>query len=155
MYTNAKDTRDITIAIINGPNINILGNREPDVYGNESWNDIERRLKEIGIQLSIRLIFFQSNYEGDIVNFLQKNMSRINGIVMNPAAFTKIGYSILDVLTAINIPFVEVHLSNIFKRGGWHSESIFADKAVGHVIGFKGLVYELGLKAIYNEIAKI
>jgi len=148
---NKKDT---TIAIINGPNINLLGIREPGVYGSETWADIELRLKEIASSLNISLLFFQSNHEGFIVDFIHENLNCIDGVVINPAAYTKTGYAILDALNSISIPFVEVHLSNIFQRGGWHSESIFADKAVGHVIGFKGYVYDLGLMAIHNFIVK-
>jgi 3-dehydroquinate dehydratase II len=141
-----------TIAIINGPNINILGIREPDIYGNETWDNIEEHLKDLGVELGVRLIFFQSNHEGFIVDFLHENLKTITGVVINPAAYTKTGYAILDALTSIDIPFVEVHLSNIFERGGWHAESIFADKAVGHVIGFKGFVYDLGLRAVIDFI---
>jgi 3-dehydroquinate dehydratase-2 len=147
--------RSMTIAVINGPNINILGIREPDFYGKETWNDIEMRLNDSSNQLDVALIFFQSNHEGYIVDFIQDNLGVIDGIVINPAAYTKTGYAILDAITATGIPFVEVHLSNIFKREGWHSESIFADKAIGHVIGFKGYVYDLGLMAIHNFIIKI
>jgi 3-dehydroquinate dehydratase-2 len=102
--------------------------------------------------LKIELLFFQSNHEGDIVDFIQENLYLLDGVVINPAAFTKGGYSILDALTAIELPFVEVHLSNIVARGGWHAETIFAPKALGHINGFKGYVYNLGLQAIYNYL---
>ncbi|MEC0090213.1 type II 3-dehydroquinate dehydratase [Paenibacillus macquariensis] len=146
------ENKSITIAVINGPNINKLGIREPGFYGIETWNDIELRLKKLGNQLSIKLVFFQSNHEGYLVDFIQDHLSTIDGIVINPAAYTKAGYAILDAITAIDIPFVEIHLSNIYERGGWHSQSIFAEKAVGHIVGFKGYGYDLSLIAIHNVL---
>lgn len=144
--------KKVCIAIINGPNINMLGIREPEFYGKETLVSIEDKLKTLSSDLNVELLFFKSNHEGDIVDFIQHNMNGISGIVINPAAFTKAGYSIVDALTAIDIPFVEVHLSNIFSRGGWHAESIFTEKALGQIVGFKGHVYELGLRAIVNHI---
>lgn len=140
------------IAIVNGPNINLLGIREPDIYGSYSWAQIEEQLIVQAKSLNLSLLFFQSNHEGDIVDFLQKNLSVLDGVVINPAAFTHGGYSIIDVLTATNMPFIEVHLSNIFARGGWHSETIFAQRAIGHINGFGKDVYSLGLLAIKNYL---
>lgn len=142
------------IAVINGPNINILGVREPSYYGRETWSTIELQLNKLGVELGVKLIFLQSNHEGVIVDFIQENLNSIDGIVLNPAAYTKTGYAILDAIASVDIPFVEVHLSNIFARGGWHAESIFANHAVGHVIGFKGFVYDLGLRAINDYIKR-
>ena len=146
-----------TIAVINGPNINILGIREPEIYGYENWKSIEEHLLELEVDLDIHLIFFQSNHEGAIVDFIQENLSSIDGVVINPAAYTKTGYAILDALTSIEIPFVEVHLTNIFLRGGWHSETIFSGKSIGHINGFRGYVYHLGILAInyYLNITRI
>jgi len=140
------------IAVINGPNINILGNRESDIYGIETWDNIEKKLRTVAEELNVEIVFFQSNYEGKIVDYLQQKLNTIDGIVLNPAAFTKTGYAILDAISAKNIPFVEVHLSNIFSRGGWHAETIFAEKAIGHINGFKGIVYHMGLWAICDYI---
>lgn len=142
------------IAIINGPNINMLGVREPQFYGRETWGDIEERLKLLGEKLKADLSFFQSNHEGCIVDFIQANISAMDGVVINPAAYTKTGYAILDALTSVEIPFVEVHLSNIFSRGGWHEESIFVDRALGQIVGFKGYGYDLGLRAIMNHLER-
>lgn len=136
------------IAIINGPNINILGKREPSVYGIEDWGSIEKKVKNVGELLNVELLFYQSNHEGDIVDFIQQNMEELSGVVINPAALSKTGYSILDALNAMPIPYIEVHLSNIISRGGWHSESIFTETAMGFIMGLKGYVYELGIQAI-------
>jgi len=140
------------IAIINGPNINILGKREPSVYGVVDWNSIENKVKALGQQLNVELLFCQSNHEGEIVDFIQKNMNELSGVVINPAALSKTGYSILDAINALIIPYVEVHLSNIISRGGWHSESIFTETAVGFIMGFRGYVYELGLQSINHYL---
>jgi 3-dehydroquinate dehydratase II len=140
------------IGIINGPNINMIGIREPEIYGRETWYVIEERLKNLAAKMEIELIFFQSNVEGFIVDFIQENLESLNGIIINPAAYTKNGYAILDALTAINTPFVEVHLSNIYSRGGWHSESIFAEKSIAHICGFKGFGYDLGLRGLIEYL---
>ncbi len=140
------------IGVVNGPNINMLGIREPGYYGKETWGDIEARLVKLSVELNFELIFFQSNHEGDIVDFIQQNIEKVEGFIINPAAYTKGGYAILDALTAIDKPFIEVHLSNIYSRGGWHSESIFAEKAVGQISGFQGYGYELGLRALTNHV---
>lgn len=140
------------IAIINGPNINILGKREPSVYGIDDWSSIEKKVEAVGQKIHAELLFYQSNHEGDIVNFIQQNMDELSGVVINPAALSKTGFSILDALNALPIPYVEVHLSNIVSRGGWHSESIFTETAVGFIMGLKGYVYELGLQSINHYL---
>lgn len=144
-----KDKEDMKkIAIINGPNINILGEREKMIYGTETWENIEKKIKELAKEMNIKLICFQSNHEGDIVDFIQNNIEDLSGVVINPAAFSKTGYSVLEALTAQDIPYVEVHMTNIVHRGGWHSESIFTANAVSFLMGLKGYIYELGIKAI-------
>lgn len=147
-------TEKFQIGIINGPNINILGIREPEIYGSTTWKDIEEELKKQAEKLDVELIFFQSNHEGQLVDFIQEHLIYLDGVVINPAAFTKTGYSILDALTATELPFVEVHLSNISARGGWHAETIFADRAVGHINGFQSDVYGLGLQGLYRYLVK-
>lgn len=141
-----------TIAVINGPNINILGTRETDIYGKNSWNNIQSKLEKEASKLECSLIFFQSNHEGDIVDFIQSNMEIFDAIIINPASFSKVGYSILDALNARPLPYVEVHLSNIVDRGGWHAESIFTNNSIGCIFGFKSYVYILGLYALNNYL---
>lgn len=150
VYENVHKRK--TIALINGPNINLLGIREPQVYGRETLSDIENRTKSLAQELSVDIVLYQSNHEGQIVDFIQENMFILDGVIINPAAYTKAGYAILDALTAIDIPFIEVHLSNIFSRETWHSESIFSSKAIGVVCGLKGFSYELGLRGLVNYI---
>lgn len=114
-----------TVAVINGPNINMLGSREISVYGEERWADIEKSVSAYADRLNLEVIFYQSNHEGAIVDFIQQNAELLAGIIINPAAFTKTGFSVLDALTARRTPYIEVHLTNLMQRGGWHSESIF------------------------------
>ena len=140
------------IAVINGPNINLQGVREPGIYGKTSWKEIEIKLKKYALEMDCNLNFYQSNHEGNIVDFIQRNMDNVDAIIMNPAAFSKTGYSILDALNVRNIPYVEVHLSNIINRGSWHAESIFTKNAIGCIFGFKSYVYILGLFAINNYL---
>lgn len=142
------------IAIINGPNINILGKREPKVYGYIEWEDIEKEIEELGEELNLNLFFFQSNHEGAIVDFVQQNMDELSGIVINPAAFTKGGYSILESINAVKIPYVEVHITNLAARGGWHMESIFSSEAIGVIMGFREKGYLYGVKAINDYLIR-
>lgn len=142
------------IAIINGPNINILGKREPKIYGKVSWHEIEKGIKIVAEQLEVEIFFFQSNHEGEIVDYIQNRGEVIDGIVINPAAFTNSGYAILEALLAVEIPFVEVHISNIFARSGWHRKTIFAQEAIGHISGFKEHVYIYGLEAMCDYLRK-
>ena len=143
------------IAIVNGPNINLLGRREVDIYGTKCWDEIERPLLRLADSLRLQLVVYQSNHEGDIVDFLQQEMDTLDGVIINPASFSKGGYSILDALSAREIPYVEVHLSNIAKRGEWHAESVFTKKAIGLITGFQHNVYELGLRGIWAYLESV
>lgn len=143
---------DMKIAIVNGPNMNLIGMRETQFYGTVTWKQIEDRLRELAAELQIDVLFFQSNHEGEIIDFIQQHLHDLDGVVLNPAGYSKTGYSILDALTSIGIPYIEVHMSNIFERGGWHAESIFFENAIGHVIGLKANVYELGLRGISQYV---
>lgn len=144
-----------TIAIINGPNINMLGIREVQFYGHDEWKYIQKNIEDVSKELDVDLLFFQSNSQGDIVDFIQENMFNISGIIINPAGYSSIGYPILDAIMIRNIPFIEVHLSNIFSRGEWHAKSIFAPKSVGQIVGFKGMGYELAVRAMIKHLENI
>lgn len=142
------------IAVINGPNINILGNREPGYYGTTTLPEIEAALVKIGCNLGYEVVCFQSNYQGKIVDYIQDNYNKIDGVILNPAGFSKIGYPILDALTAYNLPFIEIHLSNIFAREKWHQESIFSNYSVGFISGLKSKGYELAIEGIIDYLEK-
>lgn len=143
------------IAVINGPNMNLLGKREPSLYGIITLEEINDNLRKLGEELSCDLIFAQSNYEGEIVDFIQKNMECIDGIVINPAGFSKTGYCILDALEAVDIPYIEVHMTNIFNRGEKHRDTVFHENAVGVLVGLKENVYNLGVRGIVEYLDKL
>lgn len=143
---------DKIVAVINGPNINITGRREKEHYGIEPWENIQLKLEELGKKLGCRMLFFQSNIEGEIINFIQQYGDKISGVVINPASLTGYGYGILDALNAVCVPYIEVHMSNIFAREEWHQKSIFVSKALGRIIGFQGYSYELGLMALNKNL---
>ncbi|AIQ67613.1 type II 3-dehydroquinate dehydratase [Paenibacillus graminis] len=136
------------IAVVNGPNMNLTGVRETGFYGKVTWKQIEERLRKLAEEWQIELLCFQSNHEGEIVDFIQEHLSSLDGIVLNPAGLSKTGYSILDAMSSVGIPYIEVHMSNIFDRGGWHAQSIFFENAAGLVVGLKGYSYDLGLQGM-------
>ncbi len=133
------------ILLINGPNLNLLGKREPKYYGHISLAEIEDMVKAEGLELGIDIITFQSNHEGEIIDFIQDNSLLADGIIINPGAFTHYSYAIYDALKATSLPIVEVHLSNIFAREGFRSHSVISPIAKGVISGFgyKGYLYAL------------
>ena len=125
------------ILVINGPNLNMLGIREPEIYGNTTLLNINNELLEFSKQYeSVELDFFQSNLEGEIVEKIQKAMNIFDGIIINPAAYTHTSVAITDAIKAVNIPTVEVHLSNIQKREEFRKNSITSSACIGQIAGF-------------------
>lgn len=137
------------IALINGPNLNLLGKREPEIYGATTLQDIEARLTKISAKHSVELICFQSNHEGQIVDFIAEHGllsdMPIDGVIINPAAFTHTSVAIRDALAALNKPFIEVHLSNVHAREPFRAHSYFSDKAVGVICGLGDDGYDMAL----------
>ncbi len=140
------------ILLINGSNLNMLGIREPEIYGSKTLAEIEKQLVITANDIDIDLKCFQSNHEGEIIDFILDNYNKIEAIIINPAAFSKTSYGILEAISSINTPFVEVHISNIYKRGGWHAQSIFSEYSIGVISGFGHYSYELALHAISQYI---
>ena len=138
----------MNILLINGPNLNLLGTREPEIYGNKTLNNIEKDLKEIAHEKNENLECFQSNHEGEIVDKIQDSVKSIQGILINAGAFTHTSISIRDALIGSKIPFVELHISNIFSREEFRKESFLTDKAVGIISGFGITSYFLALEGI-------
>ncbi|MBI4971883.1 MAG: type II 3-dehydroquinate dehydratase [Candidatus Omnitrophica bacterium] len=137
------------ILIIHGPNLDLLGTREPEIYGKLSISDINRQLQEKAKQLGVGLEIIQSNHEGDIVDLIGKASGRgIQGILINPAAYTHTSVAIRDAISAVSVPAVEVHLSNIYKREPFRHVSLTASVCVGQVSGFGLDSYLLGLEAL-------
>ena len=140
------------ILVINGPNLNMLGRREPEHYGVDTLESIEQALTEKGKALGCELAFFQSNHEGAIIDFIQEKATGADGILINPGALTHYGYSLHDALVDAGLPVVEVHLSDIHAREGWRQKSVIADVAIKQVSGLKTQSYLLGLEALVNHI---
>ena len=140
------------IMVINGPNLNMLGKRDTSLYGSDTLKTIERRLSDKGKTLGCELVFFQSNHEGAIVDFIQQQSEKAEGILINPAALTHYGYSLRDALVDANLPVVEVHLSDIQKREAWRKLSVIADISIRQFSGLKTQSYLLGLEALVKHI---
>ncbi|MDX1351693.1 MAG: type II 3-dehydroquinate dehydratase [Thiomicrorhabdus sp.] len=142
-----------TILVINGPNLNMLGRREPEIYGNETLEDIIEGLVELADDYNVRLFDFQSNAEHEIVERIHQAMDDgTNYIIINPAAFTHTSVAIRDALATINVPFIEVHLSNIHKREAFRSHSYFSDLAEGVIAGLGTKGYQLAFEAIMDKL---
>ncbi len=140
------------IIIINGPNLNLLGKREENIYGRDSLEDIKEICEIKGIEKKIEINFFQSNNEGEIINKLHEVENSYDGLIINPAALTHSSIAILDSLRAINKPKIEIHLSNIYSREEYRKKSITSEGVDGLICGFGGNSYILGIEAIAKLI---
>ena len=140
------------ILLINGPNLNLLGIREPEIYGNKTLGQIEKELMQIAKHNSFRLECFQSNHEGKIVDKIQASIGFVNGILINAGALTHTSVALRDALVGSNIPFIELHISNIFKREDFRKDSYLTDKALGIISGFGINSYFLALDAIITHL---
>jgi len=144
----------MNILLINGPNLNLLGTREPEIYGNQTLAQIEKELIQKAKENSFKLECYQSNHEGKIVDKIQASIENINGILINAGALTHTSVALRDALVGSNIPFIELHISNIFNREGFRKESFLTDKAIGIISGFGVYSYFLSLEAIINYLKK-
>ena len=140
------------IVILNGPNLNLLGNRETDIYGNTSFKQIEEMAKLKCKELNIDLFFFQSNNEGEIINLIQSIETDYDGLIINPAAYTHTSVALLDALRAISKPKIEIHLSNIYNREEYRKKSITSEGVNGIICGFGVMSYTLAIEALNNLI---
>ena len=145
------------ILVINGPNLNFLGKREPDIYGNNTLDDINAILEKEAAALSkdLKLDFYQSNSEGEIVSRIQDAFETYDGIIINPAAYTHTSVAIRDSLLSTGIPAVEVHISNIFKREEFRQKSYVSGVSLGVVSGFGINSYVLGLRGIFESLKNL
>jgi len=143
------------VLVVNGPNLNLLGEREPELYGTSTLSDIESRLSAVGEDVGISVAFVQSNHEGDIVDALQGAKGEYDGIILNPGALTHYSHAVLDAVMAIDIPVVEVHLSNIHSREEFRRTSVIASACIGQIAGFGAGSYLLALEALRQlEVAE-
>lgn len=142
------------ILVINGPNINMLGIREKNIYGVNDYNSLVEKIKKEASELDCQVDFFQSNIEGEIITSIQKAFGVYDGIIINPAAYTHYSIGILDALKSVNIPAIEVHISNIHQREDFRKKSITVEGCIGQIsgLGFEG--YTLALRGLVNLIRK-
>ena len=142
----------MNILLINGPNLNMLGTREPEIYGNKTLVEIENQMCQIASNKGVILECFQSNHEGEIVDSIHEKSEIIQGIIINAGAFTHTSISIRDALISSKIPFVEIHISNIFTREEFRQKSFLTDKAIGIIGGFGISSYFLALEGIIGYL---
>lgn len=143
-----------TIMILNGPNLNLLGTREPEIYGSETLADVESRCQRRADSLGVAIDFRQSNMEGELVTWVQEARTGAQGLIVNAAAYTHTSVALLDALNACDMPIIEVHLSNIHQRESFRHKSYVARAADGMICGLGALGYELALEAVVNRLDK-
>jgi 3-dehydroquinate dehydratase-2 len=148
-------SKKASILVIQGPNLNLLGTREPDVYGKTTLEDIHKKLGELAKASSIDLDTYQSNHEGELIDRIQKaKLDGVDFIIINPGGFTHTSVALRDVLAGVAIPFTEVHLSNIHQREEFRKHSYLSDIATGVICGLGAIGYELALKAAITRLKK-
>ena len=140
------------IAAIHGPNLRLLGRREPEVYGTDTLDDVDRKLGALAAELGIELETFQSNHEGELIDFIDEASSRVQGFLVNPGAYTHTSIALRDALAGVALPFVEVHLSNTAAREPFRRQSYLSGLASGVVYGFGVDSYLLGLRGLVARI---
>ena len=142
------------ILVINGPNLNLLGRREQEIYGAETLDGINNALLVSAVEIGVSLEFYQSNSEGALVDAIQRAAGNFDGLIINPAAYTHTSIAIRDAISAVAIPAVEVHLSNIYSREEFRHKSLVAPGVIGQIAGFGSTGYELALKGLMGYLKK-
>ncbi len=140
------------ILVVNGPNLNLLGERKPEVYGEKGLDYVEDSLSKLARELDIKVRFFQSNHEGEIIDFLHENRKKGAGVLINPGALTHYSYSLRDALEAIELPVVEVHISNIREREDFRRKSVIEPITIDQITGRGLRGYEMGLEKLVNYL---
>ena len=147
--------KKLKIMVIQGPNINMLGAREPGIYGVMKMEDIHAQMKLFAEQNGIEIEFFQSNFEGEIVDKIQECFGEFDGIIINPAAYTHTSIAIRDAIAAVGLPVIEVHISNIHRREEFRQKSLIAPVTAGQIVGFGPVGYHLAMIAMLQIFEQI
>lgn len=144
----AQKPQALNIGVLHGPNLNLLGRREPETYGHGDLESINRQVAERASELGVEVSFFQSNAEGELVDWIQQAEGCFDGLLVNAAGYTHTSVALRDAIAAVGLPFVEVHLSNVFAREPFRHHSYLSDIAIGLVVGFAADSYVLALDGI-------
>lgn len=144
--------RPLSILVLHGPNLNLLGQREPGIYGSLTLSEINRLLEEQGLKLQAKLFFEQSNHEGALIDAIHEASAKHQGILINAGAYTHTSVGLRDAIAGVNLPTVEVHLSNIYKREDFRHHSYIAPVVIGQISGFGVQSYLLGLQALVHHL---
>jgi 3-dehydroquinate dehydratase-2 len=144
--------KPLKILVIHGPNLNLLGTRETDLYGNTTLDEVNQNLKKVGESQSLSVETFQSNHEGAIVEKIQQAIGAYSGLIINPAAFTHTSIALRDALMLLDIPIIEVHISNIYSSEPFHQKSMIADISTAQLTEFGVLGYTMALEAMAHPI---
>jgi 3-dehydroquinate dehydratase-2 len=142
------------ILVIHGPNLNLLGTREPHIYGTTTLDEIDAALRAQAAAAGVEVETFQSNHEGEIVDRIQQARGRFDGLLMNPAAYSHTSYAIRDALDAVGLPAVEVHLTNVHRREEWRHKLVTAGACLGAVLGFGPRSYAVALEALLGHLGQ-
>jgi 3-dehydroquinate dehydratase II len=142
----------MNVAVIHGPNLQLLGRREPDVYGTETLQDVNRLISDLAGEIRVEVEFFQSNHEGALIDFVDDASTRVQGFLINPGAYTHTSIALRDALVGVDLPFVEVHMSNTAGRERFRRHSFLSPVATGVVLGFGVQSYLLGLQGLVTRI---
>jgi len=148
-----QQKNSLNILVIHGPNLNMLGTREPELYGKTTLDEINKNLKKVGESIGLSVETFQSNHEGDIVEKIQQAIDAYSGLIINPAAFTHTSVAIRDALLLLDIPIIEIHISNIEKREPFRQTSMIADISTARLSGFGAQGYSMALEAMAKIIS--
>jgi 3-dehydroquinate dehydratase II len=142
----------VRLLLINGPNLNRLGKREPHVYGSQTLSDLEQELIQFAAQYEAQLSCYQSNHEGDIIDQIHAAEGNFAGIILNPGAFTHYSYAIRDAVASVNVPVLEVHISNIHARESFRHQSVIAPVTIGQIVGLGVTGYKLAVLALLEKV---